>query len=106
MSPKLGNFEFSRVSRRDRVGFSNRLDLHMHQCGPIFKSKFQWLMRFDFKNLYPLFGSCILMGDKLGNATDIGCLLVSPTLIFGAAIRILCQMSAKIGALEFSSICR
>ena len=32
ISPKIDNLEFSWISRRDRVGFPDRLDLHMRYC--------------------------------------------------------------------------
>ena len=53
MSPKLGNFGCSWISRRNRVGFSNCLDLHTHCCATVSASIFscpnlQWLTRFDF----------------------------------------------------------
>ena len=62
MLPKNDNFELSSISRRDRVGFSNCLNLHMHYCATVSASNFQVLIcsgRRDstFKNLYPLFGS-------------------------------------------------
>ena len=38
---KNGNFELSWISRRDRVGFSNCLDLHMHYCATVSASNFQ-----------------------------------------------------------------
>ena len=41
MSPKNGNLEFSEIFRRDRVGFSNCLDLHMHYCATVSPSNFQ-----------------------------------------------------------------
>ena len=44
MSPKNGNFEFSWISRRDRVGFPNCLDLHMFYCETVSASNFQVLI--------------------------------------------------------------
>ena len=44
MSPKNGNLEFSEIFRRDRVGFSNCLDLHMHYCATVNASNFQVLI--------------------------------------------------------------
>ena len=41
MSPKIGKFGFPWISRRDRVGFPNCLDLHMHYCATVSASKFQ-----------------------------------------------------------------
>ena len=45
MSPKMGDFEFSWISRLDRVGFANCLDLHMHHysCATVSASNFQVL---------------------------------------------------------------
>ena len=40
MSPKNHYFEFSSISRRDRVGFPNCLDLHMNHCATASTSNF------------------------------------------------------------------
>ena len=45
MSPKIDDFEFSWISRRERVGFPNCSDLHMHYyCAAFSASKFQVLL--------------------------------------------------------------
>ena len=43
MSPKNGNDELSWISRGDRVGLSNCVDLHMHYCATASASNFQVL---------------------------------------------------------------
>ena len=40
MSPKIGNLEFSWISRRHRVGFSTCLDLHVQYCATVSASNF------------------------------------------------------------------
>ena len=47
MSRKISHFEFSWISRRDRVGFANCLDLHMHRCATVSASNFQALICSD-----------------------------------------------------------
>ena len=44
LPPKIGNFEFSWISRRDRIGLSNCLDLHMHYRATVSASNFQVLI--------------------------------------------------------------
>ena len=41
MSSKNGNLEFSWISRRNRVGFSNCLDPHIHYCARVSASNFK-----------------------------------------------------------------
>ena len=47
MSPKIGDFEFSWISRRDRVGFANCLDLYMNHCATVSAFNFQVLICSD-----------------------------------------------------------
>ena len=64
-SPKIGNFEFSCLSRRDRARLSDCLELLMHyqvlHCATGGASNFRVLIcgglrDSTFKSLYPLFG--------------------------------------------------
>ena len=63
LSPNIVLFCFSWISRQDRVGFPNCLDLHM--CFQFFEVLIcSRLTRFDFRKLYPLFGwssPCVLV---------------------------------------------
>ena len=44
LSPKIGDFEFGWISLRDRVGFSNCLDLRMHYFVAVSASNFHVLI--------------------------------------------------------------
>ena len=61
MSPKIGNFEFSWISRRVRVGFSKLFGpaYALLSHGPCFQFSslyVQWLTSFDARKQYPLLG--------------------------------------------------
>ena len=80
MSPKVGKFEFSWISRRVRIGFSSCLDLHMHYYTTVSASSFQVLICSGWRNSTLRSFIRFLAGLRIGPA-----FLDAPPVISGEA---------------------